>query len=229
MNRSVYRRGRLTAKPQQIKDITLSTGLHVISLNAKKDSLLYVPLSYNENTPAPLAVMLHGAGGNAHHGLSYLQHYADTHNIILLAPASREYSWDLIASQGFDHDVVLIDQALLFAFRQLNVDASRLAVGGFSDGASYALSIGLTNGDLFSHIIAFSPGFFYIAENMGKPNIYVSHGTNDDILPIHSCSRRMVPKLQQAGFDVKYDEFEGRHEIPDHISQTAVQWFCCNV
>lgn len=30
---------------------------------------------------------------------------------------------------------------------------------GFSDGASYALSLGQPNADVFSHIIAFSPGF----------------------------------------------------------------------
>jgi predicted esterase len=34
-----------------------------------------------------------------------------------------------------------------------------LAVSGFSDGASYALSIGPANGDLFTHVMAFSPGF----------------------------------------------------------------------
>jgi predicted esterase len=42
---------------------------------------------------------------------------------------------------------------------QYNVDRSAICCSGFSDGASYALSLGLSNGDLFSHILAFSPGF----------------------------------------------------------------------
>jgi predicted esterase len=192
---------------------------------AGKDSLLYVPQQYSADKAAPLALMLHGAGGDAHHGLSYLQSYADTHNIILVAPASREQSWDVITSRGFDYDVVLIDQLLAYVFQQFHVDDNRLAIGGFSDGASYALSLGLSNGDLFTHILAFSPGFVYLVENVGQPAVFISHGTNDTVLPIDPCSRRIVPKLQGAGYDVKYEEFKGRHEIPGTISQAAVNWF----
>jgi poly(3-hydroxybutyrate) depolymerase len=42
---------------------------------------------------------------------------------------------------------------------QCTVDPQRICVSGFSDGASYALSLGLANGDLFTHVAAFSPGF----------------------------------------------------------------------
>ncbi len=35
---------------------------------------------------------------------------------------------------------------------------------GFSDGASYALSLGVPNGDLFTHIVAFSPGFMRLPD-----------------------------------------------------------------
>ncbi len=55
---------------------------------------------------------------------------------------------------------------------------------GFSDGASYALSIGLTNGDLFTHVVAFSPGFASPVTYTGKPPVFVSHGTHDEVLPI---------------------------------------------
>jgi phospholipase/carboxylesterase len=66
----------------------------------------------------------------------------------------------------------------------LAVDAGRLAVEGFSDGASYALSIGLTNGDLLTHVVAFSPGFASPVAYTGKPPVFVSHGTHDEVLPI---------------------------------------------
>ena len=58
-------------------------------------------------------------------------------------------------------------------------------------GASYALSVGLTNGDLFSDILAFSPGFMAPAVRHGAPNIFISHGTQDTVLPIDRCSRRI--------------------------------------
>src|SRR5438067_2386870 len=83
------------------------------------------------------------------------------------------------------------------------------AIGGFSDGASYALCMGLTNGDLFKYIIAFSPGFSYVIDNNGDPAVFISHGVHDRILPINSCSRRIVPQLKKRGLQVIYQEFNG--------------------
>ena len=45
--------------------------------------------------------------------------------------------------------------------------------------ASYALSLGIANGNLFSHVLAFSPGFLAPAGQTGSPRICVSHGTQD--------------------------------------------------
>ncbi|WP_242920657.1 alpha/beta hydrolase [Pontibacter liquoris] len=92
-----------------------------------------------------------------------------------------------------------MDQALAYTFDNYAVDPTRVAIGGFSDGASYAFSLGLTNGDLFTHIIAFSPGFAFTHETKGSPAIFISHGLHDTVLPINACSRRIVPQLQQQG------------------------------
>ncbi|MEJ7682241.1 MAG: alpha/beta hydrolase-fold protein [Segetibacter sp.] len=105
--------------------------------------------------------MLHGAGGDAEHGMSLIRHLAGEANLILLAPKSRGDSWDIISYDRFGPDIALINQALGATFTRYNIDAAKLAICGFSDGASYALSVGLTNGDLFSHIIAFSPVFLH--------------------------------------------------------------------
>jgi phospholipase/carboxylesterase len=78
-------------------------------------------------------------------------------------------------------------------FDCLPVDARRLEVTGFSEGVSYVLSVGLPNGDLFTHVIAFSPGFASSAAYRGKLPVFVSHGTRDKVLPIDRCSRRSSP------------------------------------
>jgi predicted esterase len=109
--------------------------------------------------PAPLVVMLHGAGGDAHGGLKLLMPLADAAGLILLAPASRQKTWDIIFGNQYGWDIALIETALEQVFSRYAIDQNRLAIGGFSDGASYALSVGITNGDLFTHVIAFSPGF----------------------------------------------------------------------
>lgn len=57
-------------------------------------------------------------------------------------------------------DLKYIAAALAYVFKGYNIDRKRMAVAGFSDGATYALSLGLEGGGLFGHIIAFSPGGF---------------------------------------------------------------------
>jgi predicted esterase len=119
----------------------------------------------------------------------------------------------------------LIGRALEHTFSRYAVDPARLAIGGFSDGASYALSSGITNGDLFTHMVAFSPGFVAPAGHTGSPRVFVSHGTRDDVLPIDRCSRRIIPELERGGYDVLYREFDGGHTILPEIASEAIGWF----
>jgi predicted esterase len=225
-DRDAFSKGHFSARPNNnTSKEGYKSGVQSLYLDKKRDGFVYVPKNYTVNKPASVAVMLHGAGGQAEHGLNLIKQYADEHNIILLAPASREATWDIIVKDSFDADVIFINQALSMVFNRYNVDTSRIAVGGFSDGASYALCLGLSNGDLFTHIIAFSPGFCYSAAKKGKPAVFISHGTADRVLPIDPCSRRIVSQLKGQGYSVNYKEFQGEHEIPQKISSAAMQWF----
>jgi phospholipase/carboxylesterase len=64
-----------------------------------------------------------------------------------------------------------------------------------------------------------------LAAQRGRPPIYVSHGTLDAILPIDLTSRRLVPQLQSAGYDVMYEEFLGPHELRAEQADHAFAWF----
>ena len=88
--------------------------------------------------------------------------------MIIMSPQSQSSSWDVIRG-GYGPDVEVMDQALHALFAKCNIDPGRCSIGGFSDGASYALSLGVTNGDLFSHIIAFSPGFMRPGSLVSSP------------------------------------------------------------
>jgi phospholipase/carboxylesterase len=215
--RLVARPGRPTAPP--------SLGLQPLGIESGRDALLYVPAGYHAAQPTPLVLMLHGAGGNAHHGLAPFLDLADEAGWILLAPDSRKQTWDIIVRQQYGLDIAFIDEALGQVFSRYAVDPARIAVEGFSDGASYALSVGLINGDLFTHIIAFSPGFMAPLSQTGEPRIYISHGIHDSVLPIDRCSRRLVPQLQRARYDVHYHEFDGPHTVPPEIVAEARVWF----
>lgn len=216
-------KGRLRSRPTQpIEAGTL--GLHSLKLDGKRDGLLYVPASYRVSHPAPLILMLHGAGGEASGALSILQRLADLVGAIVLAVDSRSSTWDIIISH-YGPDIAFTDRALAQTFNRYAIDKSRVAIAGFSDGASYALSVGITNGDLFSHVIAFSPGFMTPTDQIGSPKLFISHGKSDKVLPIERCSRRILPELQQAGYQVLYQEFDGFHTVPGAIAQKALKWF----
>ncbi|WP_034348376.1 alpha/beta hydrolase [Noviherbaspirillum massiliense] len=214
---------RLLARPSTVT-ASAPAGLHPLRTSSERDSYLYVPPHYRPERRAPLVLLLHGAGGHAHHGLDLLRHLADENGLILVAPASNAHTWDIIVNSSYGVDVANIDQALQQAFASYAIDPAHVAIAGFSDGASYALSLGLANGDLFTHVIAFSPGFAAPAEAHGKPRIFISHGIADNVLPIGPCSREIVPRLAQSGYQVAYHEFDGGHVIPSEIAQEAVRW-----
>ena len=225
-------RGRLAARPTAPTGATphvardpIAAGLHRLPLGpGRGDALLRVPVGHGVDHAAPLAIMLHGAGGTAEHGMSLLADLADAAGLLLLAPASRSQTWDVLVG-GFGPDVARLDAALTHVFARCRVDPTHIALGGFSDGASYALSLGLTNGNLFTHLIAFAPGFVTPATQVGAPRCYVAHGTRDAVLPIDRCSRRLVPELERAGYAVTYEEFDGPHTVPRAIARAAVRWF----
>ena len=196
-------------------------GIHRLALGGGRDALLHVPPVWKPGQPAALAVMLHGSGGEPQQGLSLLQPYGEDAGVIVLAPASHAYTWDALLN-GFGRDVETIDRALQFVFDRYVVDMRRLAIGGFSDGASYGLTLALSNGDLFTQAIALSPGFVAKAPLVGRPAVFVSHGTSDRVLPIDPCSRRIVPALRELGLAVEYVEFDGGHVIPPAVAKAAV-------
>ena len=215
------REGRVAARPRTpVADG--AAGLHTVAIGARRKPLLYVPARWRREDAGRLIVSLHGAGGEAQGGLDLLREFADEYGFLLLAPASHESTWDVIVS-SFGRDVEMLDAALAWTFDRYTITG--IAIAGFSDGASYALSLGVTNGDLFSHGLAFSPGFVTAVTHKGDPVLFVSHGTEDRILPIARCSRSLVPRLRRAGYKVTYEEFHGGHSAPPELRRAAVELF----
>jgi phospholipase/carboxylesterase len=167
--------------------------------------------------------MLHGATQNADDMFEYLGSTYHEAGVAVLAPNSRNTTWDAIRG-SFGADVEHLNRVLEAAFNLAAIDRTRISVGGFSDGATYAISLGLINGDLFKSIVAFSPGFVVSGEAHGKPRIFISHGTHDHILPIDRCGRRIAAGLKSRGYDVTFREFDGDHEIPADVARESLRW-----
>lgn len=213
----------ISARPSK-PTATCVPGLHVLGLASGRDGQFFIPAAAKSGKKLPLMVFLHGATFDSNESIEAMQSQAESAGFLLLAPDSRGRTWD--AARGdFGVDIEFIDRAMQIAFRQCPVDASRISIAGFSDGASYALSVGMANGDLFTRVIAFSPGFIVPSTvPVGKPPIFIAHGTRDRILPIDQTSRRIVPQLQVDGYNVNYQEFDGPHAISREMVEKAVRW-----
>jgi predicted esterase len=194
----------------------------MLGLDRERDAVLQLPKNASQAS-LPLLVLLHGATQSAEDMFWYLGTAHEEAGVAVLAPNSRDTTWDAIGG-SFGVDVEFLDRALERTFATAPIDPARIALGGFSDGATYALSLGLINGDLFKSIVAFSPGFLIGGIPIGSPRIFISHGTHDHILPIDRCGRRVAASLMARGYDVTFREFDGNHEIPADIAREALRW-----
>ena len=222
--------GRITARPRDT--LTTSTNVPVgepikLGLDRERDALLYLPKSPT-NPPLPLLVFLHGATQSAEDMFWYLDSAPDEAGVAILAPNSRHTTWDGITGD-FGVDAEFVNRALVRVFETVVIDPSRIPVVGFSDGATYAMSLGLINGDLFKLVAAFSPGFVIHKAPQGMPQFFISHGTRDRILPIDRCGRRVAAELKSDGYQVTLREFDGGHEIPGEVMREGLRWVAAPV
>ncbi len=218
----IFNNGRITARPRAGAKTTATGRVMLGVAPGDNDAILQLPKTVGLS-PLPLLVMLHGATQSADEMFWYLGSAHDEAGVAVFAPKSRDTTWDAIRG-SFGSDVELINRGLERVFNSVAVDPARIAIGGFSDGATYAISLGMVNGDLFNRVVAFSPGFIIEAQPLGKPRFYISHGTRDHILPIDNCGRRVVAALKARGYEVTFREFNGDHEIPAAVAREGLSW-----
>ncbi len=188
----------------------------------KRGGILHVPRQTRTATPLPLLLLLHGGGGRSD-DFSPIFPLAEEFGVVIAALDSRDNTWDAIDSP-WGPDVVSVDAALDLIFHRVAIDPARVALGGVSDGGFYALSLGLANGDLFTHVIAIAPGYYRLpAPPIGRPRILVAHGSRDTVYSV-TTSLRIVPELKTAGYDTTFREFDGPHSLPVPVARDALAW-----
>ena len=212
---------RLRARPSKPKQ-RAQPGRHAFGLGGTRDGYLSVPLGYNLAKPIPFILMLHGRGGGSE-GLETFCEAAAKEGIAVAVPESRGLTWDRIKGH-FGPDIDFLERVLAYVFERLAVDPQHLAVAGFSDGGSYSLSVGLTNGDLFSHVIAYSPEFVSAPIRYGKPPVFITHGVQDQVLSVN-LTENMVRQLQRSGYQVELKEFSGGHFMRPDLVKESFRWF----
>lgn len=216
--------GRMSFTPAEPTKGRLPTGRNHLGIAAERDAVLFVPSGLDEEAPTSLFVMFHGAGGFPEKVLPFIEEHAQKHKFLVLAPHSLFPTWDIVIG-GSGPDLQRLQLALTEVTSRYRIDPKRFAFAGHSDGASYALSIGVTNGDIASHVIAMSGGFMSIFVQEGVPKVFIAHGLADEQLPIETSGRANANALKAAGYDVEYVEFNGPHAIQPPIVSKAIDFF----
>jgi hypothetical protein len=123
----LHEQGRLRSRPGRTPAGAAPVGLRALGFDAGTvEGYLYVPAAYRTETPAPLVLLLHGAGEDARDGLAQLRGQADEAGLILLALSSRGPTWDSIPDRGrYGSDIAAIDRALEHTFSRWTVDPAR--------------------------------------------------------------------------------------------------------
>ena len=216
--------GRLSFTLSAPTQAPLPAGRHMLGIAEERDALLLVPDGLDTNAEVPLLVMFHGAGGFPEKVLPFLERHAQERGFLLLLPHSMLPTWDIVIG-GNGPDLERLNKALTKVSSHFRIDPRHFGFAGFSDGGSYSLSTGITNGDLVSHVIVFSGGFMSVFIQQGMPKVFIAHGLIDEQLPIQTSGRAHAEKLKAAGYEVEYVEFDGLHIIHPPVVEQAMDFF----
>jgi len=156
--------------------------------------------------------------------------------LVLLAPDSAGETWDAVEtakeppsidsplanrlSHRFvsSRDEKRVDAAIASLAGIVPIDRARTVLAGFSDGATFALAMGLSSAEHFAAVIAWSPGIAIrdVSPARGR-RVFVSHGRQDPILKFDVTCGEIVPLLQSEGADVTFLPFDGGHDAPPPV------------
>ncbi len=216
--------GRLSFRTQNPTEAPLPPGRHALQFPEGREAVLVVPEGLDAGAPAPLLVLFHGAGGEANRVLPFFVRWARARRFLLLAPQSMFPTWDVVIG-GHGPDLARLDTALRRVATHFRLEPARLAFAGFSDGGSYALSVGLSNGDVVSHVIALSAGFMNTFVRHGSPRVLLAHGRSDQQLPYETSARPHALRLLEEGVDLTLLPFDGDHVIVPEVVERAIDFF----
>jgi predicted esterase len=173
--------------------------------------------------------VLHGAGRQDELIVRGLQAERERRGTIFVVPRSLGPTWDLIAG-GDGVDLAFLDGVLHSLYRRFRIDPVRQALVGYSDGASYALAVGLSNPRLFSAVVAWAAGFLAIdANNLRpddpKPRVLLEYGTHDQLFPFDRVALPMKDALTRLGYPVDFWVDEGGIHWPRaNLLADALDW-----
>lgn len=232
-------------QPPEAVDFEVPTGWVWIERGQQR-AALFTPDEVDPDTRYPLLVVLHGAGRQDEALIKGWKAEAERRQAFVLIPRSFYMTWDLIAMgmQGASGtspegeepgsespDLDFLAFALDLVYRRYPIDSGRQGLVGYSDGASYAVSVGLSNPHLFRAVMAWAAGFLALDEETAapdtpRPHVFVEYGTHDELFPFERVALGMKKQLEDLGCPLVFQVDEGgRHWPSSTFQEEALDWF----
>jgi phospholipase/carboxylesterase len=188
---------------------------------------LYVPEAWDGQASMPLVVALHGGSG---HGRDFLWSWlreARGRNVLVLSPTAQDRTWSIMG--GADVDADRLRETIESVAARYPVDRARVLLTGMSDGATYALLLGLRSGPPFTHLApacgVLHPLLFAGGLDCAQDfPIYLIHGALDWMFPVYTA-RMGRDALLSAGARLVYREIEDlSHTYPRDENPRILDW-----
>jgi predicted peptidase len=219
----------LAHKEPEPRDEASPTGFVTVERGASR-AVLLTPDEIDPDRRYPLVTVLHGAGRQDELLVRACRGEPERRQALFLVPRSVQPTWDLIAGDG-RADLDFLEWAYDLIYRRYPVDPARQALLGYSDGASYALAVGLSNPQIFRAVMGWAAGFAAIDDTHlrpddRKPAILLEYGTHDELFPFERIALPMRAELERLGYEVEFRVDEGGRHWPSGTFQAeALDWF----
>lgn len=175
------------------------------------DYFLHLPPEYHHGRSYPVIVALSTPQLPAEKLVGFLAPYADRYGYVVAAPDwSNQFGPQQYDFSGKEHP--LVTATIRDLFRRFQVDADRVFLYGFQEGANFALDLAMSRPDLFAGLVAVGanpPPTIYreFFKNAQKLPVYMVTGELAGSFPNH---RILFEKWMANGYPALLTLYKGR-------------------
>ena len=197
----------------------------------------------------PLLLLLHGYGSNEQDLFSFADELPNDCLVISVqAPYSLGYgsfAWYAINFDADENKFSDLEQAkasrdVIVNFidelvAKYNIDAKKITLIGFSQGAILSFAVGLSYPEKVSRVVALS-GYLnkeildenYLKNDFSALKIFQSHGTVDQVIPV-DWARNAKPFLENLNINIDYKEYPIGHGISPQNFYDFKNWLLAEI
>ena len=194
----------------------------------------------SKDIKSPLIILIHGYGSNEKDLFSLIDYLPEEAYIISLRGPielfNNSYAWyDIYVDANnklYDHEGAkkirdelskFIDEIIKYP----NIDSDNITLIGFSQGAILSHAISYSYPGKIKNIMALSgvidEKIMKRTDLKPKTNIYISHGTNDNMIDYH-ISRESLNFYKSKDIDFTFESYDQGHGINEKNLKSLVIW-----